>query len=631
MDSDTILNYWCDPFTFIQFSGINESDIYSESNPIIFMGGRGSGKTMFLRYWSYAVQKLRAESTTPNNSNIDLINRNQGIGIYIRIDGLVLRSFEGYEVKQETWDSIFTHYFELIVARAYIEVIQDLLANGSISANDVNGKLVPKIRTVFGSKYRSIDCVDKILDVIDSLLDEVTEFRGYAPLRKVTFEPAKIFTSQALSFKIPQLIQDNLKELKGIKFVLLLDEYENFSFHQQRMVNTLLKFVKPHVTFRIGMRLEGFRTFHTATTDDFIKEGRDYRKVVFEEMLIKDKGYQDYLRGVAQKRLEKISPFANKGFTDIGTILTKKENLEEEARELTKNNPRRHFDHFKKHLPADSIEILAYPDNPLLELLNIIWVIRGSQPKKVKQAMHDYLNKQRSENGIKYKRDYVDKYKMSLMFLLASIYHTNKQYYSFNTFCYLSSGIVGHFIELCRQSFQFAEFNNLDLLVNEGLILKEQQDKAAREVATTELQAIQRIEDYGNLLYRFTLNIGNIFSDYHKDHLLRYPETNQFSVDKNTIEGEYSKAVDAALKWSVIQRKSSIQQTSPGKHRKDIYTINRIFSPQFGISCRTRGGVSEEYKAEDIVALMTSEDVKPQKMTKDISTKGESQPTLFGE
>lgn len=631
MDSRTILNYWCDPFNFIQFSGINESTIYKDINSIVFMGGRGSGKTMFLRYWSYHVQKLLALSI-PNHENdkqlLNFIKSKGGLGFYLRIDGPVLRSFEGYNVKPEKWDFIFTHYFELIVARAYIEVIHDLVSLKALNAKIVNTKLVPKIAPILGSKLSKIKTIEDILNRIETLISEVTTYRGTIPLREVNFNPSKGFASQTLSFKLPALIQENVNELQNIKFIIFIDEYENFSVQQQRMINTLLKFTGSHLTFRIGMRSEGFRTFATSSTDDFIKEGREYSKVIFEDVLIKDSGYQNYLKGIAKKRLENMKIFKENQFTDISEILGKNENIEQEAIDLVKSDTK-HFKFYEKELSNIKIDDISYKENPLLELLNILWVIRGNPPKITKKSMFDYLNKKTTVDSKKYKRDYIDKYKLSLMFLLASIYHENKKYYSFNTFCFLSSGIVGHFIELCRHSFNFAAFENPDALFNEGTISKDQQDKAARAVAITELQGIQRIEDHGNLLYKFTLNIGNIFSDYHKDPRLRYPETNQFSVDKLSLEGTYFSAFSSALKWSIIQQKPSIQQTSPGKHRKDIYTINRIFSPQFGISSRTRGGVCEEYKPEDIIELMTKDDVKPKKMQQKTAKKSTNQTDLF--
>ena len=56
LDAQAILDYWYDPFSFIPKSEFKESDLFNDTNPIVFMGGRGSGKTMFLKYFSYEVQ-----------------------------------------------------------------------------------------------------------------------------------------------------------------------------------------------------------------------------------------------------------------------------------------------------------------------------------------------------------------------------------------------------------------------------------------------------------------------------------------------------------------------------------------------------------------------------------------------
>jgi len=127
--------------------------------------------------------------------------------------------------------------------------------------------------------------------------------------------------------------------------------------------------------------------------------------------------------------------------------------------------------------------------------------------------MNDYLNKDKdSSDGQKYRRDYIDKYKLSLTFLLCSIYRKNKQYYSFNTFSYLSSGIVGHFIELCRKSFSIADWGDNEKLLSEGIIKNDFQNKAATDFSNSEKLQIGRIEKYGGLVSRFIENIGNVFS-----------------------------------------------------------------------------------------------------------------------
>jgi hypothetical protein len=84
--------------------------------------------------------------------------------------------------------------------------------------------------------------------------------------------------------------------------------------------------------------------------------------------------------------------------------------------------------------------------------------------------MNDYIKGEKTDAGKKYHNDYINKYKLSLSFLFCSIYRTNKLYYSFNTFAFLSSGIIGHFIELCRIAFDEASWADSEKLVTEGVI-----------------------------------------------------------------------------------------------------------------------------------------------------------------
>ena len=56
MTADEILAYWCSPFSGLLASGVDEEQIFTDAQAIVFEGGRGTGKTMFLRYFSHEVQ-----------------------------------------------------------------------------------------------------------------------------------------------------------------------------------------------------------------------------------------------------------------------------------------------------------------------------------------------------------------------------------------------------------------------------------------------------------------------------------------------------------------------------------------------------------------------------------------------
>jgi hypothetical protein len=311
--------------------------------------------------------------------------------------------------------------------------------------------------------------------------------------------------------------------------------------------------------------------------------------------------------------LEHIKILRQKGFTDIKAILTSREDLEDEAKHLVRNDPDKVYKHFLKSsgIPGEDLSKVRCKMNPLLELLNFIWLIRGVPADETFQSMTDYLEGKKSQGAKKYRRDYVDKYKLSLMFLLCSIYKKEKQYYSFNTFAFLSSGIVGHFIELCRRSFAIAEWSDADSLLEEGKISEQNQTRAAMDFSIAEKQQINRIEEYGGKISRFVENIGNIFRRFHSDHLIRYPEVNQFAINIDAIHNSQLRgALTSAIKWSVIQKKRKMHRSAPNEPFQDTYALNRIFSPIFQISYRTRGGKSVRLNEQQLFHLMSDMQIK---------------------
>jgi hypothetical protein len=625
MDTQKILEYWCNPFSFFK-APISEQDIYQHNMPIVFMGGRGSGKTMFLKYFSYQVQCEAAKKTHGGGYNnlLSFLKAKGGIGVYLQIDGPVLHSFSGKGLQDEKWDAIFTHYFELQVCKSYIEVILHLINNEQISRQCVDNEFVPAMAKKLGLPEKSGNQIEDIINIIEDLIQEVNSFRENVAFSDTEFKPSKPFVAQDLSFGVINLIRETITDLKsGLTFVILIDEYENYNQRQQVILNTLLKSVKPGIAFRLGMRLKGFHTYDTISPQEFLKEGRDYTKFVFEDIIIKDRNYRQFLKSVAAKRLETIPSFKKSNFLDISKFLGNRENLENEARELVKDERKpKHFDLlkraelFNKQFDENEIkyieELISKPENPLLELLNILWIMRGNDPQTTKDAMNEYLSGNRSSaSANKYYLDYVDKYKLSLMIILASQYHKSKMYYSFNTFCFLSSGIVGSFIELCRRSFQYAYFNERNKLMNEGVISNELQDRAARDYAVAELEMANRIQDYGHNIYLFARNLLNIFEGYQKDLRLRYPETNQFTVDSSIYEDPKLEGMfNTAIRWSVIQQKTHLQKQTPGALKTDIFTLNRVFSPICDLSYRTRGGYSEKLDALYLRELMTQDKPK---------------------
>jgi hypothetical protein len=616
LGTHSILEYWCSPFSFDLFPDLTEAGVYEDEMNIVFMGGRSTGKSMLLRYWSFPVQVVKAQAE--GCSILELLKRNRGIGYYFRIDGPTLRSFQGSGLDDDHWASVFTHYFELIVSRQYLEAIATLGKDDTVSQQIADSSFILKVCDLL--EFSGNHGLDQVLEEIDRRIRSVDKFRAKVAFYQTGFQPdGPAFSSGTLSFGIPELIISCISAFEKLNLVILLDEYENFSVPQQMVINTMLRFTRPQIKFRIGMRLEGFRTFNVVGKEDFIKEGREYRKVVFEDISTRQ-NYLRFLTEIVKRRLEHVEPLRVRGFTDIKSILGARENLEDEARELSRGDPNRISKYFSSRpgMSKQDVERVRNRQNPLLELLNMIWLTRGKTADEVLLAMREYLDGKRTESANKYRGDYINKYKLSLVFLLCSIYKKEKQYYSFNTFSFLSSGIVGQFLELCRRSFAIAEWNDTDAFLKEGKISKLDQTRAAVDFSLAEKQQIIRIEDHGGAVSRFVENIGSIFRSYHSDPRLRYPELNQFAINIGAITDERLKtAMQAAIRWSIIQKARKMHRSAPGEPFQDTYALNRILSPLFQISYRTRGGRSVLIDEKRLTELMSGERIRIAEYTPD--------------
>ena len=104
------------------------------------------------------------------------------------------------------------------------------------------------------------------------------------------------------------------------------------------------------------------------------------------------------------------------------------------------------------------------------------------------------------------------------------------------------------------------------------------------------------------------LCLGNVFSEFHKDRLVRYPETNQFIYNPDDLSSENKETLEIAISWSLIKKRKEMQRLSAGISKEgDIYTINKIFAPIFNISYRTRGGVNVRFSADEINEMLNGQ------------------------
>lgn len=591
MSYEDVFTFWCSPFGHYK---VDEEQLFSSHTPLIIEGARGSGKTMILKYLSYFCQKEIAMDKGEANI-IDYICRKGGIGFYYRYNASFDKIIYNLLCSEHTKKELFCYYYELFLSLEILNVLEDIQFNSYVDSDEME-ILSCKISSMFGEEVKGFK---EIRDIIKEWTNEIDNWiRKYKYFSNSEDRLRDLIHGYDIVSKLCDCIKSCISKFKNIEFLILIDEYEHVKYFQ-KITNTWIRKVDNYssYSYRIGMRPNGIETYDTEFSEE-IRNGRDFIlcPLCCEDM----SSYKKFIIEVTSRRLSQITFFEKNNLTDITKILGLRENFDEEAARIVQNKEGDIFD--KLHIAEAVRGFLKCDRSPLMQMLNIVWYKRGKQPELIRDALNAYLSGKADKyssdlvlrEAYKYKLDYADKYRLQLLCVLCGQYKVAKEYYSFNTFVYLSAGVVNDFISLCRNTFYHLDEIDLDELIEGKTIPIKIQTRGAEDTANEQLNQIQVTDEYGSEMYNFAMNIGTVFEKMHKDVNSKYPETTQFAFENEAeidADNRMHSIKNCMIKWGVIQKKARRQRLSIGEQKKgNIYSLNKVFIPIFNMSYRTRGG-----------------------------------------
>lgn len=636
IDFKKIVEYWCDPFESGLLSNINEQNFRLSKIPVILQGSRGCGKTTILKYFSFPAQVERS-ILNKEKSVLNRIKDEKEVGFYFRCEESFISTFIAIfrNVSPDNWSKFFECYIELIFAQKILDMLFTLKDRGEIKAlpNDVVKSIL--LNYVTDQQQDNLDMKD-LYDLLHQGVVYFEQYKNRILFTNEKFEPSIFVGIFSISENIITNIKSTIPEFKDVIFLLMIDEFENLNQDLQRLFNTIIKFVKPDISIRIGRRSEGKFTTGTVNDIEYLSENHDYclAKVGNEQKI---NLLKKYFSKVASLRFRKTDYLQLEGeSTDISSMLGVKEDLLKECRAIC-DNRKLHVEYVLKQvdkLAADEnlrrtiINIIKNDDNPIAETLNALWVIRAksgdykSEAIYAAKTMHAYFSDQESAGVKKYKNDYNNKYRRAIAIYICYAYKKEKKYYSFNTLSHLSNGNIRTFINLCQSIINYAMFYEKNSFVKTGKISELAQNRAIRNFSKSEFDDICSVVYAGDKIRRFVLNLGNALSEYHKDKKIRYPETTQFTFDETLLYPEDAEILHTAESWSIIIKKEKVQRASAGiKERKELYYMNKMFTPLFNISYGTRGGVNLRLGQGDIHNLLHDDSYYPKCVVRLLSGK----------
>lgn len=596
LDDEQILEYWIKPAGIFnkQVNGVEITGL----TPIFLFGGRGTGKTTVLKYISFEIQKKEFIKKVRNRILTGFLENRKFLGIYYRFDGPQLAAFNSGLDDAKCLES-FRMFLELILAQKYLLMLEELIAEKSIHSSFDQRKLCERLsHLIYGKIIPSLNTIKKFRKKLSEIQFSIEKSRDLAVIHGKEIVIRQIIPRGRLIFDLQNEVRHTIKELRNINIIYLFDEYENLEHSQQLLINTMIKHHPQHISFKIGTRLQGVKTYDTLNTEEYLRAPADFRSVIFEELFHSaNKEFKKLLIGIAERRLSHHPQFSKLGLTDITKFLGHSPSPEKEALDIiseSKDKTRHHYTiihGIRQDISNETLSKIKCPDQPLLEKLNLMLRNRGYPISKIHLMMNSFINKQKKTSSYKQYANLYEKNKVALLFQLASDYRRgDKSYVGFEAYVSLSSGIIRNFLELCFLAFNLSIFHEKDNLLSGGRIQDRFQNDAVYTLSNKFFNDISSIPgDSGQSISRLVDNTGSIFRSLHKDPLISEPEPSYFSTEYDNLDLPTMNVIDIAVKWSILQKKESMKPKDRSQAHLVDFHLNRMLCPKYTISYRRRG------------------------------------------
>lgn len=577
--------------------------LLKSEKPQIIEGGRGSGKTMLIRYLCHATQFSKKRKDV---SDEDL----HRIGVYWKMDIAFARMMALRGADSDLWMQAFINMGVLILSS---EILDSLL----------------NIKAVREDVGKDIDNIDfSILQGFDpGMPDDIVSLKRYLHLQYIRFQSwvsnykkddHPLFYPKDLMIEIISCVKEQVEALNDSFYSVYIDEYEHLNDTQKRIVNTWVKQSQPPLVFNIAMKHQAMDVTDTLV-EEKIAEIHDYRRIDLEYLLkvhfetfaseifllkvhkhlqypvLSDTDYLydtskdsldnrtkgEYVEMIS-KRMKSIFPKLS--IPEVANLIISDKVLGKRVRDKIKDDLYR----LKKEEYIDKIESLEAPSSALVILHALLCRDRANV-----SVIYEELLKFKKGDESKFPEWIHNNLFGCILFYYGEVSRLCPLYSGYETFVTMSKDNIRHFLELCYKSLSQSEDWN-----SSHIVTPDDQIVAVKYVSDNMLKEIKQFGAHGNLLYSFALRLGNIFEELRKRESQSEPEQTHFSI-KGEVSRECEEILSNLVKWSVLYESKLTKQK--GVENGTEYLFNPIYSAYFMISYRKKRRI--ELTSEDIVTL----------------------------
>lgn len=613
--------------------------IFADTKSVRILGGRGCGKTMFIRHFCHST------TFSPRKRKIE-DKVFESVGLYLRPDtgfcSLMTAAWLG-EVEARL---AFSHYVALQLL-AEVDQALDNVAQADLAAGPLDVRGVPLSPALAVQFSKQLSLVGELGDFVDEKLAELELW-----VRNPKRYQSPIFLS--FSSVLPRLAEDLAKKIPrmaGLSFRVFIDEFENLDEFQRMIVCDAIKHPSPRLVVHIAHKRDAVKDFKTSS-DERIVELHDLRKIDLEYLLSDEKEFEllaaelfllrlhlegvsfscdafdperlhdtihlDYrcsakYRQAVVGRVRELLPSLSS--TQIAKHVMNDEPLKRRLIEMVDKGLGRHKLHDSRKATALIDPGKARASVVLGALLN-----RAGSPLPVLKAFDALTGDTTGDDPFYRSGGWVDNNLYGCLFhLYAGLpQRPNLLYAGFYRFCALARPSLRYFQELCHVTlllaFQRAERQDIEPVDYEF------QAQAARQVSDAMFEDVPQLGLHGEKLREMVRRLGTLYEAFNRRPAQSEPEINHFSIDqsdKAALSDASIHLLKEATTWSVLYDEPDTKNKSDYDIAQSDWVLNRIFTPHFSISYRKRRKVT--LKATQVNTILNGSSQAFESLLKEIA------------
>lgn len=556
---------------FVNYSNFR---FWTSQKNCLIQGSRGSGKTSILTVFHYKTRWFNSKIIKPSKEHkLFFPERPDIIGVNYKCEELEKSLWNSWYTKYaenaENYylESVFASYLIYYFLDNIVKAIIDIRTEFNWTRNDEDD-ISLLIEEIFQTCYRVkvkrptlydhslISLRNQLQETHSSIREQINSYISPKTIYENFYFPA---VSSELFVSVCQLIKDNIKEFKNIKFFLMIDDINRLDQWQIRVVNTFISSSNEPCSFKMTCTGDYLTTTNLnerpiSTTDLHISKLNDESETANK---LANQQIDDLFTAIFNTRIERYFKNAN---YDLRVLFGEKIDINNQL-----------VDALKTSIKPIVKELLIDFESSKHDKFTDYWL----ESNKILQLYSD-----------KDKKKYVQ-YKVSAVFSILNNFNIEKSfiYYSYDMIKMISSGSPRHFLRICDRM-----WNNIfsSISGNNFPLKKEIQSEAIVLASEDVFQNIENdfFDKNINTSSRIMCErLANLFKEMIKIDSLRItPECLSIQLDESKFNKSDRETYTKIIDWLLMIEAIKTRRISVDVNK---IALNPMLAPKFSLPYRS--------------------------------------------